>query len=98
MKGEEDILEMAEQYPDRLIPFCNIDPRILTNSADAPLDIVLRYYRNQGCKGVGEVMPNMPLIDPMVDLLLDWRDRNIISESAFDKVARENAVKLLGLE
>lgn len=68
-QANEDILEMVEQYPDRFIPFCNIDPRILTNSADAPLDIVLRHYRNQGCKGLGEVMPNMPLIDPMVQNL-----------------------------
>ena len=34
---------------------------------------------------------------PMVDLLLEWRDTNKISEEAFNKVARENAVKLLGL-
>jgi hypothetical protein len=33
----------------------------------------------------------------MVDLLLDWRDTKTISESVFNKVARENAVKLLGL-
>ena len=65
----EDILEMAEQYPDRLIPFCNIDPRALTNSADAPLDRLLRYYRDQGCKGLGEVMLNVPVMDPLVQNL-----------------------------
>ena len=68
-QANEDILEMAEQYPDRLIPFCNIDPRILTNSADAPLDRVLRHYRDQGCKGLGEVMPNVPVMDPMIQNL-----------------------------
>ena len=68
-QSNEDILEMAEQYPDRFIPFCNIDPRALTNSADAPLDRLLRYYRDQGCKGLGEVMPNMPVMDPMVQNL-----------------------------
>lgn len=68
-QANEDILEMVEQYPDRFIPFCNIDQRILTNSPDAPLDLVLRHYRDQGCKGLGEVMPNVPVIDPMVQNL-----------------------------
>jgi len=68
-QANEDILEMCEKYPDRFIPFCNIDPRALTNSADAPLDRLLRYYRDLGCKGLGEVMPNMPLMHPMVQNL-----------------------------
>ena len=68
-QANEDILEMAENHPDRFIPFCNIDPRALTNSADAPLDRLLRHYRDQGCKGVGEVMPNMPVNHPMVQNL-----------------------------
>jgi uncharacterized protein len=68
-QANEDILDMAEQYPDRFIPFCNIDPRALTNSADAPLDRVLRYYRDKGCKGLGEVMLNVPVMDPMVQNL-----------------------------
>lgn len=68
-QSNEDILDMAEQYPDRLIPFCNIDPRALTNSADAPLDTLLRYYRDKGCKGLGEVMLNVPVMDPLVQNL-----------------------------
>ncbi len=68
-QANEEILEMAEQYPGRFIPFCNIDPRALTNSADAPLDRLLRYYRDQGCKGLGEVMLNVPVMDPMVQNL-----------------------------
>ena len=68
-QSNEDILDMAEQYPDRIIPFCNIDPRALTNSADAPLDRLLRYYKDKGCKGVGEIMPNLPFMHPMVQNL-----------------------------
>ncbi len=69
-QSNEDIIEMAQTYPDRLIPFCNIDPRALTNSPNAPLDKVLSYYKEQGCKGLGEIMPNMPLMNPMVQNLL----------------------------
>jgi len=68
-QANEDILDMAEKYPDRFIPFCNIDPRALTNSADAPLDYLLRYYRDKGCKGLGEVMINLPLMHPLVQNL-----------------------------
>ncbi len=68
-QANEDILDMAAKYPDRFIPFCNIDPRALTNSVDAPLDRLLRYYRDQGCKGLGEVMLNVPMMHPMVQNL-----------------------------
>lgn len=68
-QANEDILEMAEQHPDRFIPFCNIDPRALTNSSDAPLDRILRYYKDKGCRGVGEIMPNLPVMHPMVQNL-----------------------------
>lgn len=65
----EDILEICERYPDRFIPYCNVDPRALTNSPNAPLDKLLQYYKDKGCKGVGEVMPHLPLLDPMVQNL-----------------------------
>ena len=68
-QANEDILEMVEQHPGRFIPFCNIDPRAMTNSVDAPLDRLLRHYRDRGCKGVGEIMPNLPMMHPMVQNL-----------------------------
>jgi predicted TIM-barrel fold metal-dependent hydrolase len=68
-QANEDILDMVEKYPDRFFAFCNIDPRALTNSSHAPLGDLLRYYKDQGCKGLGEVMPNLPVMDPMVQNL-----------------------------
>jgi len=68
-QSNEEILEIAEGYSGRLIPFCNVDPRALTNSPDAPLGELLRYYRDRGCKGIGELMPNLPFLDPMVQNL-----------------------------
>jgi len=65
-QSNDEILEMARTWPDRFIAFCNIDPRAISNSANAPLDYILKYYRDQGCKGFGEFMPNMPFLDPMV--------------------------------
>jgi len=71
-QSNEEILEIAEASGGRFIPFCNIDPRAMTNSVDAPLGELLRYYRDCGCKGIGEVMPNMPFLHPMVQNLFRW--------------------------
>ena len=72
----EDVLDICRSRPGRFIPFCNVDPRELTNSPDAPLADLLAYYKAAGCKGVGEVCPNLPLDDPMVDNLFDACRRN----------------------
>ena len=68
-QSNEDIVEIAQQYPDRFVPFCNIDPRAMRNNPNSPLDKALQYYKDMGCKGVGEVMPNMDLLDPKVQNL-----------------------------
>ena len=65
----EDIIEISQQYPDRFIPYCNIDPRCCTNSSRAPLDVVIHNYKEMGCKGIGEVMPNLSLMDEKVQNL-----------------------------
>jgi hypothetical protein len=65
-QSNEDILEMAENSKGRFIPFCNIDPRAISNSHDAPLDIWFKHYKKAGCKGIGEVMPNLEFRDPRV--------------------------------
>lgn len=65
----EDILEICQAHPDRFVPYCNIDPRCISNAPNAPLDQVLHYYKEQGCKGVGEVMPSLELLDPLVQNL-----------------------------
>ena len=68
-QANEDILEMSRKHPGRFVPFCHIDPRAMTNSVDAPLGDMLRYYRDEGCKGIGEVTANLPFLHPMVQNL-----------------------------
>lgn len=63
-QSNEDILDMCRQSGGRFIPFCNIDPRGMTNSPSADFGPWLRHYRDKGCKGLGEVMPNLPFLDP----------------------------------
>jgi len=68
-QSNEEILEIATGYDGRFIPFCNVDPRAMGNSADAPLGEILRHYRDRGCKGLGEVTANLPIEHPMVQNL-----------------------------
>jgi predicted TIM-barrel fold metal-dependent hydrolase len=68
-QSNEEVLEIVEQYSGRFIPFCNVDPRALSNSPSAPLERMLCYYRERGCKGIGEVTANLPITDPMVQNL-----------------------------
>ncbi len=65
----EEIIEICRTWPDRFVPFCNLDPRAMTNSPDAPLGDILRHYRDAGCKGIGEITANLPFGDLMVQNL-----------------------------
>lgn len=65
----EDVLEICAVYPDRFIPYCNLDPRWDTNDEKADLSRYLKFYKEAGCKGVGEVVPNLPFDHPMMSNL-----------------------------
>ena len=47
----EDVIEMCADHPDRLVPYCNIDPRSMYNSPYSPLDEIMAHYKAQGCRG-----------------------------------------------
>jgi uncharacterized protein len=66
----DDVLEICQRHPGRFVAVCNLDPRAMKNAPDAPLGEALRYYRQKGCKGLGEVTCNLPFLDPRVQNLL----------------------------
>jgi len=68
-QSNEEILRIAAEHDGRFIPFCNIDPRMLTNSPESPLGELIGFYKQAGCKGVGEVSANLPFDDPLVENL-----------------------------
>ena len=63
---------MADQHPDRLLWFCCVDPRALSNSSDANLGYLLEHYKSLGAKGVGEMTCNLYADDPMLDNLYGY--------------------------
>ena len=60
---------LADQYPDRFLWFCNLDPRAISNTADAPLYDTLAFYKQLGAKGMGELTANIYADDPRIDNL-----------------------------
>jgi predicted TIM-barrel fold metal-dependent hydrolase len=39
---------------------------MMSNSGSAPFDYFFKYYRDLGCKGIGEMCSNLPLLDPLM--------------------------------
>lgn len=75
IQSNEEILRVTECYPDRFIPFCNIDPRLQSNDSKADLSYTISYYRERGCRGIGEVCANLSFNDPRVENLFDHAEK-----------------------
>ena len=63
--GTEDVLEVYHRHPDRVIPFCNLDPRNGNNSPDTDFSWILNKHKEEGCKGLGELTANLYFDDPL---------------------------------
>ena len=69
-QSNQEILEICRRYPDRFVPFCNIDPRGIDNSPFTDFSVWINWFKAHGCLGVGELMPNMAFRDEKVLNLL----------------------------
>ena len=61
----EEVLDICAEFPDRLISFANVDPRMLMNSKESNFADLLHHYKRAGCRGIGEYVPNLPFDDPL---------------------------------
>ncbi|MBM4045543.1 MAG: hypothetical protein FJ279_10545 [Planctomycetes bacterium] len=62
----ETVLADCSQFPTRLIPFAQIDPRFGDNSPKCNFRELLAEYKERGCLGVGEMTANMHFDNPLV--------------------------------
>jgi predicted TIM-barrel fold metal-dependent hydrolase len=62
--GTEEVLQIYKRFPDRVIPFCNVDPRAGKNSDTTDFSWILNHYKDLGCKGLGELTSNLYFDDP----------------------------------
>lgn len=65
-----EILKKCRRHLDRLIPFCNIDPRHRYPGHFDPTPL-LEDYIAAGCKGFGENLAGIPVDDPMNQVLYE---------------------------
>ena len=72
----EEVLSVCDEFPGRFMPFLCFDPRMLSNSPEAPLDELVAFYKDKGCKGAGEIMANLPFVDPRVQNLFSAVEKN----------------------
>ena len=63
---------LVDQSPDKLIWFCNVDPRAINNRADSNLGYLLEHYMSLGAKGLGELTSNLYADDPKMDNLFSF--------------------------
>ena len=63
--GTMETLEACRRHPGRLIPFCNIDPRMMLNTPKADLSALMGIYKDYGCLGIGEVCAQLPVTSPL---------------------------------
>jgi predicted TIM-barrel fold metal-dependent hydrolase len=67
-------LDAAKAHPDRLIPFCAIDPRTSYGGGRAGLRAMLREYVDRGAKGFGEHKAGLPIDHPKMMALYEVCD------------------------
>jgi uncharacterized protein len=63
MDIRDQVLE-AERRSTRIIPFGNLDPRWLGNSPNADFSPMLHWFKEHGCRGIGEITANVACDDP----------------------------------
>ncbi|MBI3464821.1 MAG: amidohydrolase [Planctomycetes bacterium] len=73
----ENAIAAHQAHPDRLIPFCCLDPRCSTLPPQRPGHVVgvkgmveiLRRYKDAGCRGLGEHKTGLPFDHPHMMML-----------------------------
>ena len=65
----EETKIIADQYSDRFVWFCNLDPRCCKNAEDTDLGYMLEHYKSLGARGFGELTSNLYADDPKMDNL-----------------------------
>ena len=71
----EEVLRICRAHPDRLVPFMGFDPRGGCNTPHADFLPLLESYRERGCRGLGEIVANLDILDGRVQNLFEQAER-----------------------
>lgn len=64
-----EVLAVAEKYPNRIVPFCSVDPRMFFD--EAGFHEVVERYVERGARGFGELKAGIPIDDERMQLLYE---------------------------
>ena len=67
--SNEEVIDICASHPDRLVPGCNIDPRNYYNDMTSPFGEVFKWYKDKGCRLVGEIDCGLRILDERVQNL-----------------------------
>jgi predicted TIM-barrel fold metal-dependent hydrolase len=63
----DSALKAAAQFPDRLIPFCSVDPRTSVGRGSVrDFELMIRAYVDKGARGFGEHKVGLDFDDPLM--------------------------------
>lgn len=92
------VLEAVQAYPNRLVPFCTVDPRTLVYGADTVAERIERYVE-RGARGFGELKAGLPIDDSRLEVLYErCADRDLPVLVHTDEKAMVDDVGLPQLE
>ena len=66
LQTTESVLAAAKDHPDRLIPFCSVDPRTTHAGSVKALTGMIQGWVDQGAKGFGEHKVGLNFDDPLM--------------------------------
>ncbi len=94
----ERVLRSCRQHPDRLVPFCNLDPRRGDPETFDPFPILARYVE-RGARGFGEMLAGLAVDDPrQMKLYASCEKLNLPVLIHLDAYRNWDALGLPGLE
>ena len=100
IQGNGETLDICARNPDFFIPFMNIAATQLTNRPDANLGHLMRFYKEHGARGIGELSCNVPFDDPYLENLFHHAQANelpVLFHIGFQKGGCYGLIDDLGL-
>jgi predicted TIM-barrel fold metal-dependent hydrolase len=69
IQSNEEVYELTKKYSDLFYWYCSLDPRMGNNSPSTDFSYFLNHYKSLGAKGMGELMANLYVDDPLMENL-----------------------------
>lgn len=69
VQTSEEMEYLSNKYPDTFYWFCNLDPRMGEYSTNTDFSQLIEPYKKRGAIGLGELISNMYIDDPLMDNL-----------------------------